>query len=106
MAVQERQFSFWCSRYMVTKTLMSLSKGKVHPKTGHEGAVGEQGYSCTLSLTSSLETVGGQRHAPVALPWERPGTHCTGGWVRTTAGLEGCGKSRPHQDSIPGTSSP
>ena len=25
--------------------------------------------------------VGGQRHAPVAYPWERPGTHCTGGWV-------------------------
>jgi hypothetical protein len=41
MAVHERQFSFWCSRYMVTKTLMSLSKGKVHPKTGHEGAEGE-----------------------------------------------------------------
>ena len=25
--------------------------------------------------------VGGQRHAPAALPRERPGTHCKGGWV-------------------------
>jgi hypothetical protein len=25
--------------------------------------------------------VGGQHHAPAALPRERPGTHCTGGWV-------------------------
>jgi hypothetical protein len=38
-------------------------------------------------------------------PWERPGTHCTGGWVGPRAGLDGCGKSRPHQDSISGLSS-
>ena len=25
--------------------------------------------------------VGGQRHAQAALPPERPGTHCTTGWV-------------------------
>jgi hypothetical protein len=28
-------------------------------------------------------------------PRERPGTHCTGGWVGPGAGLDGCGKSRP-----------
>ena len=39
-------------------------------------------------------------------PRERPGTHCTGGWVGLRAGLDGCGKSRPHRDSIPGPSSP
>jgi hypothetical protein len=59
-------------------------------------------YSSTLSLTSALGGVGGQRHAPGALP---PGkwlsTHCIGGWVGPRAGLGGCGKSRPHQDSIP-----
>ena len=38
----------------------------------------------------------GQRHAPAALyPRERPGTHCTGGWVGPRAGLDRCGKSRP-----------
>ena len=25
--------------------------------------------------------VGGQRHAPAALPRQRPSTHCIGGWV-------------------------
>ena len=51
--------------------------------------------------------VGGQRHAPTALPLgKRPGTHCIGGWVGTRAGLDGCVKSRPHRDSIPGLSSP
>jgi len=29
------------------------------------------------------------------LPRERPDSHCTGGWVRFRAGLDGCGKSRP-----------
>ena len=37
---------------------------------------------------------------------ERPGTHCTGGWVVPRVGLDGCGKSRTHRDSIPGPSSP
>jgi hypothetical protein len=68
---------------------------------------GLQRYSSTLSLTSVLDGLGGQRHAPAALyPQERPGTHCTGGWVGPRAGLDRYGKSRPHQDSIPGPSSP
>jgi hypothetical protein len=51
--------------------------------------------------------VGGERHAPVTLsPGKRPGTHCIGGWVGPKAGLDGCGKSLPHWDSIPGPSSP
>jgi hypothetical protein len=63
----------------------------------------ELNYSSTLSLTSALDGVGGQRHAPAAL---RPGTHCTGGRVDPRAGMDGCGKSRSHRDSIPGPSSP
>jgi len=51
--------------------------------------------------------VSGQRHAAATLhPRERPGTHCTGSWVRPRAGLDRCRKSRPHRDSIPGASSP
>ena len=34
---------------------------KVHPRTGHEGPKGEERYSCTLSLNSALDRVGGQR---------------------------------------------
>ena len=45
-----------------------LGKGKGHPRRGHEGPEGEYRYSCTLSLTSALDGVSGQRHAPVALP--------------------------------------
>ena len=49
----------------------------------------------------------GQRHALAVLyPRERPDTHCAGGWVGPRAGLDRCGKSRPHRDSIPGPSSP
>ena len=40
--------------------------------------------------------VGGQSHAPAALPpGKRPGTHCIGGWVGPRAGLDRCVKSRP-----------
>ena len=39
-------------------------------------------------------------------PWERPGTHCIGGWVGPRASLDGCGKCRPHRHSIPRQSSP
>jgi len=43
-----------------------LVQVKVHPRTCHEGRKEEQ--SPTLSLTSALDGVGGQRHAPAALP--------------------------------------
>ena len=43
-------------------------KGKVHPITGHKAPEGEQMYSSTLPSTSVLDGMGGQRHAPAALP--------------------------------------
>ena len=47
----------------------------------------------------------GQRHTPVVLPpGERPVTHFTRGSVGSKARLDGCGKSRPHRDSIPESS--
>jgi hypothetical protein len=56
-------------------------------------------YSSTLSLTSALDGVGCQRDAPAALPPPpvRPRTPRTGGWVGPRAGLDRCGKSRPHR---------
>jgi len=53
--------------------------------------------------------VGVQRHAQAALyPLERPGTHCTGGWVVPRAGLDEWKIFRPHRDFFfdPGPSSP
>ena len=35
---------------------------------------------------------------------QRPGIYCTGGWVGLGVGLDVCGKSLHHQDSIPGLS--
>ena len=51
---------------------------------------GSTRYNSTLSLSSTLLAVGGQRHAPAALlPGKKPGAHSTGGWVGPRAGLVG-----------------
>jgi hypothetical protein len=50
------------------KRLQGKVQGKVHPTTGHEGPEAEYRYSSTLSLTSAIDGVGGQRYAPAALP--------------------------------------
>ena len=81
-------------------------KGKVRPRTGHEGPQREQMYSYTLSLTSAPDGVGGQRHYSAALPSGKTryplyrrldGLHVRSGQVQ---------KISPYQDSTPGQSSP
>jgi hypothetical protein len=69
----------------------------------HRGRAEVQLYSF-FNLGARWEGgVSGQRHDPDALlPEKRPGANCTGGWVGGRAGEDGCGKSRPHRDSIPG----
>jgi hypothetical protein len=50
--------------------------------------------------------VGGQHHSPAALPSAMgPSTPCRGGWVVTTAGLDGWGKPRFQWYSITGQQS-
>jgi hypothetical protein len=44
--------------------------------------------------------VGGQSHVLAALPPERPGTRCVGGWVELRTGPDRCEKSRPHWNPI------
>jgi len=39
-------------------------------------------------------------------PRERPGAHCTGGWVGPRTGLDRCGKSRPPWGFDPWTVQP
>ena len=51
--------------------------------------MGEWNCSSTFSLTSAVDGVGGQCHAPCALPRKIPSTHCTGLWVGPRAGLDG-----------------
>ena len=66
--------------------------------TGRTAHRGSRGMLCSF-LNTTLEGVRGQRHAPAALyPRERPDTRCTGGWVGPRAGLDRCGKSRPHRN--------
>ena len=46
-----------------------------------------------------------QRHTPAALPpAKRPSTHCTGGCLGPSDGLDWGGKSLLYGDSIPGPS--
>jgi hypothetical protein len=58
-------------------------------------------------MTTALEEVRGQRHVPAALyPWEKPGPHCTGGWVSRRADLDKYGKSHPLPGFDPRTIQP
>ena len=60
-----------------------------------------------LFLTSALEGGEGSASRPGhTLPWEGPGTHCTGGWEGLRASLDRRRKSHPQPDSIPGPFSP
>jgi hypothetical protein len=70
---------------------------------GHEGLLGES-RGIALLLPVYLGTRWGWVVSTTPRPpfsWESPGTHCIGGWVVLGAGLDRCGKSRPHRDSIP-----
>ena len=51
--------------FWVLTLIEEMLKGKVHPRTGHEGSEGEQRYSSNLSLTSALDKGG----------WPRPGRY-------------------------------
>jgi hypothetical protein len=64
-------------------------KCKVHSITSHESPEGEESwYSSTISLSSALEGVGGQRHAPATLS---PGViqYLPYGWLGGPRGLTG-----------------
>ena len=53
-----------------------------------------------------MDGVGGQRHAPGALPLGKiSDTYCAGVWVGPRTYPDGRGKSRPHRYMIPGPSS-
>jgi len=81
-------------------TTSSYTKGKVHPRTDHEGPEGELRYRSTPSLTSALDWGEGVVNATPRpfYPRERPGTYCIGGWVGPRAGSAYSGPDRasPH----------
>jgi len=78
---------------------------EVYTRTGHKGPDGEQRYSFTLSLTLALDN-GGSKPRPGHFT---PGKETQYPLYRKLDGpqdgLDGCGKSRPHRDSIHGQNS-
>jgi hypothetical protein len=86
--------------------------GKVHPVqalrlcTGRTAHRGRRGIALPYHDRATRRGEGSASRRGRPLPQEGSGTHCTGGWVGPRAGLDRCGKSRPHQDSITGPSSP
>jgi hypothetical protein len=82
---------------------LCLTRVHLHPsiftvrlRTGREGTEEEYMCSYSLSLTSALDGVGGQRHDPTTLPPGMTRYTLWGGWMCHIAGLDGCGESRPH----------
>jgi len=67
---------------------------------------GSRGIELYSSMTLAPDGGGWSSRPGRLYPLEWAGTHCTGGWVGPRAGLDRCGKSCPHRDSIPGPSSP
>jgi len=41
-------------------------------------------------LQRRCKKMGGQHHAPTALSRERPGSHCTGGWISSVGLKQTC----------------
>jgi len=75
--------------------------------TGRTTHRGSRGIALLFHDHGTRRGVRGQRHSPAALyPWERPGTHCTGGWMKPRAGLDRCRKSRPPPGFDPRTVQP
>ena len=81
-------------------------QGKFNPITSHEGPDGENRYSSTLSLTSALDGICGQRQVPAALPREAQVPIVQeAGWASETVWKDAENISL-HRDSIPGLTRP
>jgi hypothetical protein len=81
-------------------------KGKGHPITGPRGPQASKGIALLIRDHSARRGWVVSIMPRPLYPWERPSTHCTGGWVDPRASLDVCEKSHPHQDLIPAPSSP
>jgi hypothetical protein len=68
--------------------------------TGRTAHRGSRGIALNFHDHSTRRGEGPASRPGRSLPTERPGTHCTGGWVGPRASPDRCGKSRPQQDSL------
>jgi hypothetical protein len=76
-------------------------RGKGHPMTCPAGTEERRKYSSKQFATSMLEGSGWSVPRPTALPSRSFQNSFAESCVDLGAGLDGCGKSRPHRDSIP-----
>ena len=67
---------------------MGKLKGKVHRCTGRTVYRGSRGIALLLLEHGTRRGEGSALRLGRSLPPERPGTHCTGGWVGPRAGLD------------------
>jgi hypothetical protein len=95
-------------RLRINARVLAYSKDKKVkiPRNRPEGPEGGRGIALLiLDLVTRREWVVSTTPPPL-YPRERPGTHCTGGYVGHRSCLDLCEKSRPERVSIPGPSSP
>jgi len=55
----------------IMSDIKGTGKGKVHPRTGHEGPEGKKSYRSSLSLTSALDGGGWSTPRPGRFPPEK-----------------------------------
>jgi len=63
--------------------------------TGHTARRGSRGTALPFHDHGTRRGWGVRVMRPTLYHRERPGTHCTGGWVGSGAGLDGCWKPPP-----------
>ena len=89
----------YCTRLLTVTVCVRVCVRKVKVNT-EQAMKTQRGYSSSFFLTSALGGGGWS----MLYPWESdPIPVVQEGFG---ASLDGCGKSRPHQDSIPGPSKP
>ena len=93
------------SRFLADK---GKGKGKMHPCTGTEALYRPYGHRGSRGIVLHFHDHGTRRGWGVSVTprRERPGSHCTGGWVSPRAGLDRCGQSRPPPGFDPRTLQP
>ena len=86
---------------MRPRSLVNIKKGKMHPCTGRAAHRWSRGIALSFHDHGTRRGEGSASRHGRSLPRERPGTHCTGGWVGPRAGLDRCENLAPNEIRSP-----
>jgi len=94
-------YNFFITAYVMvakggTEKQLGEGKGEIHPRTGNEGPDGEYTF-----FNLGARWGGWSTPRPGSFTPGRTRFPFIGGSVSPRAGMEGCGKTRAHRDSIP-----